>query len=84
MGHTSTTKWITLLVVSLQLIIAIHFGNLSESGQQSAWNWRFFITAYVIGGYVVQINPFTSLPFLSHSFLSRLSLNFPRLRLISS
>lgn len=66
MGHTWTTKWITLAVVSLQLIIAYHFGRMSETGQRSAWSWQFFLTAYIIGGTAHQ-NLFLAIHEITHN-----------------
>ncbi|KAH9822691.1 fatty acid desaturase-domain-containing protein [Melampsora americana] len=66
MGHTTTTKWITLFVVGLQISISIYFSYLSNSNQQSAWNWRFFLTAYLIGGTANQ-NLFLSIHEITHN-----------------
>ncbi|KAI9620867.1 hypothetical protein H4Q26_013538 [Puccinia striiformis f. sp. tritici PST-130] len=47
MGYTWTTKWVVLFVVSVQLSIAAYFGLRSEQHAQSAWSWKFFLTAYI-------------------------------------
>ncbi|KAG0149547.1 hypothetical protein CROQUDRAFT_653352 [Cronartium quercuum f. sp. fusiforme G11] len=66
MGYTKTTKWITLLVVSLQLAIALYFGYMTSSGQLSVWDWRLIITAYVIGGTANQ-NLFLAIHEITHN-----------------
>ncbi|KNZ57514.1 sphingolipid delta-4 desaturase [Puccinia sorghi] len=66
MGHTSTTKWVSLFVVSVQLSIAMYFGWRSKYHNESAWSWKFFLTAYVIGGTANQ-NLFLAIHEITHN-----------------
>ncbi|KAH9464201.1 hypothetical protein Pst134EA_002612 [Puccinia striiformis f. sp. tritici] len=66
MGYTWTTKWVVLFVVSVQLSIAVYFGLRSEQQVQSAWSWRFFLTAYMIGGTANQ-NLFLAIHEITHN-----------------
>ncbi|KAA1085815.1 hypothetical protein PGT21_020476 [Puccinia graminis f. sp. tritici] len=66
MGYTWTTKWVTLFVVSLQLSVAMYFGSRSKEGLESAWNWKFFVAAYVIGGTANQ-NLFLAIHEITHN-----------------
>lgn len=66
MGYTRTTKWVVLFVVSVQLSIAIYFGLRSKNYNESAWSWKFFLTAYVIGGTANQ-NLFLAIHEITHN-----------------
>jgi len=62
MGHEPLTKWISLAVVVLQLAIAIAFAQLGVS----PLDWRFLLTAYVIGGTANQ-NTFLAIHEITHN-----------------
>ncbi|WAR60993.1 hypothetical protein PtB15_13B244 [Puccinia triticina] len=66
MGYTWTTKWVALFVVSVQLSIAVFFGLRSKHQIESAWSWKFFVTAYVIGGTANQ-NLFLAIHEITHN-----------------
>ncbi|POW22755.1 hypothetical protein PSHT_00940 [Puccinia striiformis] len=83
MGYTWTTKWVVLFVVSVQLSIAVYFGLRSEQQVQSAWSWRFFLTAYMIGGTANQ-NLFLAIHEITHNLAFKKILHNKFLALFSN
>ncbi|KAI9610058.1 hypothetical protein H4Q26_007052 [Puccinia striiformis f. sp. tritici PST-130] len=83
MGYTWTTKWVVLFVVSVQLSIAVYFGLRSEQQVQSAWSWRFFLTAYMIGGTANQ-NLFLAIHEITHNLAFKKILHNKLLALFSN
>lgn len=62
-GYEWKTKWLVLLVVSIQLGTAIVLRN-------HAWTWQFFVAAYLIGATCTQ-NLFLAIHEISHNLAFR-------------
>ncbi|KAK0541516.1 sphingolipid delta-4 desaturase [Tilletia horrida] len=62
MGHEPLTKWVSLAVVVLQLGLAVFFARAGFS----PLDWRFLLTAYVVGGTANQ-NTFLAIHEITHN-----------------